>query len=158
MVLSAQTIRKLQLIDPLLERTRHPETNMSYGLSSHGYDLRLDQGIYIPQRGFCLASAMEKFTMPNNVMGVVHDKSSLARQGISVYNTVIEAGWVGFLTLEIANHYWEGMHIERGTPIAQVIFHFLDEPTEQPYRGRYQNQEPGPQKARVKNEWIEGWM
>jgi deoxycytidine triphosphate deaminase len=32
--------------------------------------------------------------------------------------------------------------------VAQVIFHFLDEATEQPYRGKYQDQEYGPQEAR----------
>jgi hypothetical protein len=32
----------------------------------------------------------------------------------------------------------------RGCPIAQIIFHILDEPTEAPYEGKYQDQRSGP--------------
>jgi hypothetical protein len=83
------------------------------------------------------------------VVGVVHDKSSLARRGIAVQNTVLEPGWRGFLTLEITNHGPEPIMLKSGCAVAQVVFTFLDEPTERPYRGKYQDQEAGPQAARV---------
>ena len=40
---------------------------------------------------FILASAIEEFDVPNNLLGIVHDKSSWARKGLSVFNTVIES-------------------------------------------------------------------
>jgi hypothetical protein len=40
------------------------------------------------------------------------------------------------------------LRLRRGDPIAQIVFHRLDEPTVSPYRGKYQDQAQGPQKAR----------
>ncbi len=85
--------------------------------------------------------------MPDNVMGIVHDKSSWARKGLTVQNTVIEPGWAGFLTLELTYHGESELFVHYGDPIAQIVFHRLDEITEQPYIGKYQNQERGPQEA-----------
>ena len=34
-------------------------------------------------------------------MGIVHDKSTWARRGLVVQNTVIEPGWHGYLTIEV---------------------------------------------------------
>lgn len=156
MILPAQTIRELclqsnPLVTPFSEQTAFE--GMTFGLSPAGYDVRIDQDVTISPtsyRGsFCLASTIERFQMPNNLLGKVCDKSSWARRGLVVQNTVIEPGWYGFLTLELSNIGDEVISITRGTPIAQVIFHELREPTEQPYSGRYQNQDPGPQQARL---------
>lgn len=80
--------------------------------------------------------------MPSNLVGVVHDKSTWARRGLSVLNTVIEPGWKGFLTLELVHHGRESLHIPAGAGIAQVIFHQTAERAE--YKGKYQNQEDRP--------------
>lgn len=95
---------------------------------------------------FTLASAIEEFQMPPNLVGIVHDKSSLARKGIQVFNTVIEPNWKGFLTLELVFNGEEEIVLEAGTPIAQVIFHSLTE--ESFYDGKYQNQEDRPVEAK----------
>lgn len=147
-VLSAQTIARLGLVEPMIARSRDPHTGTTYGLSACGYDIRLDQEIVLTPGGFRLASAMELFRMPTNVVGVVHDKSTWARRGLAVQNTVIEPGWTGYLTLELTNHSSDVFILESGTPIAQVVFHFLDMDTAFPYDGKYQNQERGPQGAR----------
>lgn len=147
-VLSAQTIRKLKLVAPLVERSQHVETGTSFGLSPCGYDVRLDQTIRLEPGEFSLASTVEQFRMTDDVVGYVKDKSTWARRGLAVQNTVIEPGWSGYLTLELTNHGRETLHLPRGTPIAQILFHFLDRPTEIPYVGKYQNQERGPQSAR----------
>jgi dCTP deaminase len=96
---------------------------------------------------FKLASTVEEFNIPDDVMGVVHDKSSWARKGLCVQNTVIEPGWRGFLTLELSYHGDKFLIVEKGDPIAQIIFHQLDEPTYEPYDGKYQDQASGPQQA-----------
>ena len=152
MIASAQTIRKRQPILPFHERGVH--CGMTFGLGPAGYDIRAAEDCDILPGGFELGSSLEQFIMPNDMLGVVHDKSSWARKGLCVQNTVIEPGWKGFLTLEYTNHgqpteHWPYGHvfIKRGDPIAQIIFHMLDQPTEIPYAGKYQNQPKGPQPA-----------
>jgi hypothetical protein len=102
---------------------------------------------------------MEKFEMPPRVVGRVCDKSSWARLGLSVFNTVIEPGWRGFLTLELKNqHHDRYLEINEGDPIAQIVFEFTDEACESPYSGRYQDQASGPQSARLFEENGVDWF
>lgn len=148
-VLSAQTIRALRLVSPDRDAYKDEHGN-SAGLSACGYDITIDKELYLNPGCYLLCAAQQYFNLPDNVMGVVHDKSSLARKGLAVQNTVLEPGWRGFLTLEITNHGHQHMRITEGGAIAQVVFHFLDEPTSLPYVGKYQDQEPGPQASRSK--------
>lgn len=87
--------------------------------------------------------------MPIDLLGRVADKSTLARRGLAVQNTIIEPGWRGYLTLELSNHGRDAIEIVAGMPIAQIIFDVLDEPAERPYAGKYQDQRAGAVPARV---------
>jgi dCTP deaminase len=147
MILPAQQIRKIKPIEPFAERT--VENGMSWGLSHAGYDVRIAEDLTLLPGSFALGSTVERFKMPNDLLGMVHDKSSWARQGLSLFNTVIEPNWRGYLTLELANHSNGVLRIKMRMPIAQIVFMKLTEPTEQPYNGKYQNQEAGPQKWRA---------
>ena len=80
--------------------------------------------------------------MPPHLVGIVHDKSTWARHGLSVFNTVIEPGWKGFLTLELVYHGNEVLHIPAGAGIAQVLFHQVMNPAL--YTGKYQGQADQP--------------
>lgn len=104
--------------------------------------------VKITEGRFILGSTVEEFDMPNGLVGIVHDKSTWARQGLSVFNTVIEPGWKGFLTLELAFKGRKGRFLPRGTGIAQVIFHQTSDSAR--YTGRYQNQEDNP----VESKWV----
>jgi dCTP deaminase len=147
-VLSAQTLRYVKPVSPFYERTPHLASGTTFGLGPCGYDVRLDQNVVLAPGDFTLASTMEYFTMPADVVGVVHDKSTWARRGLAVQNTVIEPGWCGYLTLELTNHSALEIVLSEGTPVAQILFHALDRETDSPYSGKYQNQERGPQSAR----------
>lgn len=107
-----------------------------------------ETGSYTVSEGtrFTLASAIEEFDMPDDLLGIVHDKSSWARRGLSVFNTVIEPGWKGFLTLELVFHGNEPVVIQHGSGIAQVIFHQLENSAA--YKGKYQNQPNEPVRAK----------
>jgi dCTP deaminase len=121
---------------------------VSFGLSSAGYDIRIAQDVILfPGRRFILASTIEKFNMPVDIIGIVHDKSTWARRGVAVQNTVIEPGWRGYLTLEITLHRMNFVRIKRGAGIAQIIFHRIDNNVINPYEGKYQDQKYGPVKA-----------
>lgn len=151
--------------------TKERSHGVSHGLSEAGYDIRLKQDIRFnpPKAGlhtstwsitrrweedgqfkvdrqintkFTLASAMEKFVMPESLVGVVHDKSTWARRGLSVFNTVIEPGWEGYLTLELVYHGNEPLHLPAGAGIAQVLFSSIYEDAS--YNGKYQNQADKP--------------
>ena len=149
MVLSGHTIRKLcwqtpPLISPFFERTTHHESGTSYGISGAGYDVRIAQHLDLePGMTMVLGSLVEYMHLPFNVIAVVHDKSTLARLGVAVQNTVIEPGWYGYLTVEISFHGRQRIQICKGSPIAQILFHYTDMNCV-PYEGKYQGQGPEP--------------
>lgn len=137
---------------------------VSYGLGEAGYDIRIKQEIRFrpltlgPQieidgeiefGRFVIASAIEEFDMPADLVGIVHDKSTWARQGLSVFNTVIEPGWKGFLTLELVFHGSKEITIPAGAGIAQVIFSSLAH--DAAYQGKYQDQKDEPVPSRFIN-------
>jgi dCTP deaminase len=160
-ILSAQSIQSRNILSPCVVSDTFE--GVSHGLGPAGYDLRLvladDDGLtfcensphrmrYLLPGGFLLVAAAEHFTMPDDLVGIVHDKSSWARRGLAVQNTIIEPGWKGYLTLELTNHGRELIKLVEGQGIAQVVFHMLDRPTDRPYGGKYQDQQWGPQEAR----------
>lgn len=156
--------RSSQLLD--VPDRKVSEHGVSYGLGEAGYDIRIKQDItfyrlfgLIPMvkvvdgdqvshhlGKFTLASAIEKFNMSPSCVAIVHDKSTWARRALSVFNTVIEPGWKGYLTLELVYHGRKKLHIPAGSGIAQVLFHLVQEPAS--YNGKYMNQENKPVAAR----------
>jgi len=154
-VLSAQSIRALcthleynlrPLISPFVERGI--SNGRSYGLSACSYDVRIDHDLVILPKCCALASTIERFIFPDDVCGHVRDKSSLARRFVSVFNTHFDPGFEGFATIEVINHGPETVIFAPGDPLCQFVFCELDEPTLYPYRGKYFDQERGPQEAR----------
>lgn len=143
-----------------------PLHGVSFGLGEAGYDIRIKQDITfyrlfglipvvkivdgetVTRRfgKFALASAIECFNMSPSCVAIVHDKSTWARRALSVFNTVIEPGWKGYLTLELVYHGRKKLHIPAGAGIAQVLFHLVQEPAH--YNGKYQNQENQPVAAK----------
>lgn len=164
MIMNRQVLLDLAPIKNMLP-TKERLNGVSHGLSEAGYDIRIKQDVrFDPRRNihstyvpsdyhpdfcpkaftgmFALGSTVEEFDMPVNLAGIVHDKSTWARQGLSVFNTVIEPGWKGFLTLELVYHGQDPLFIPAGSGIAQVIFHHLKVATA--YNGKYQNQADKP--------------
>lgn len=143
---------------------------LSFGLEPSGYDIRLGDTIgkwfagmicdpcqnILPEHlkmisiefpghllgpgQMVLGRSLEEFCLPNNIQGVVFDKSTLIRLGIAVQNTKLACGWKGILTLEITNHGPHSVILRTGMPIAQIEFTMVSKP-DIPYEGRYQGQE-----------------
>ncbi len=167
MIINDVHLFKSKPIKEMLQ-TKERSHGVSHGLTEAGYDIRIKQEIkFFPKENdipepyifkkwydgdringsthngrFVIASAIEEFQMPNNLVGVVHDKSTWARRGLSVFNTVIEPGWKGFLTLELVYHGQEPLHIPAGAGIAQVLF--SEVLVHAAYAGKYQNQADRP--------------
>jgi len=124
------------------------EHGVSWGMSEAGYDLRIKQSVLLhPFKRFAIASTVERFDMPRDLVAIVHDKSTWARKGLSVFNTVIEPDWRGWLTLELVYHGIKPIRIPAGAGIAQAIFHRIEEPASYG-NGKYQDQEDRPVEAR----------
>lgn len=148
MILCGDSIRErcdpiyaVPMIVSFHERTKL--MGLSFGLSFAGYDIRIAETKVLLPLEFALASSIEKFNMPLDVLARVADKSTLARLGLAVQNTIIEPGWNGYLTLELTNHGEEPIDLIYGQPIAQIIFEMLDKPVDVGYDGKYQNQPQG---------------
>lgn len=142
MITNGQTLFDCRPVTPMLGN-KFRAHGVSYGLAEAGYDIRIKQDVLLhPFRRFQIASTVERFQMPYHLVGIVHDKSTWARRGLSVFNTVIEPGWAGWLTLELVYHGWRPLRIPAGAGIAQVIFHETREAAS--YKGKYQNQADRP--------------
>ena len=96
----------------------------------------------LPPYGYCLGVAQERLKLPRNVTVVAVGKSTYARSGILVNISPAEAGWEGYLTLEISNCTGLFNRIYANEGITQLLFH-RGEPCEVSYqdrKGKYQNQ------------------
>lgn len=115
------------------------------GLSKLRYtDIPLDgENSYLKPGDFALVSTLETFDLPSDIVGQLADKSTLARLGLSVFNTVAEPGWKGILTVELSNKGPLTIYLDEGMPIGQMIFKLGTGPASKLYEGRYQNQNAG---------------
>jgi dCTP deaminase len=144
---------------------------ISYGVSSYGYDIRVAQhfkiysninsqindpkattdknfielageSVLIPPNSYALCRSVEEFDLPRDVTGIALGKSTYARSGIVCNITPLEAGWKGFLTIEIANCSQLPAKVYANEGICQIIFFkgigcstsYMDR------AGKYQNQ------------------
>lgn len=158
-----------EMIRPFVEQqvktVDQKEKIVSYGLSSYGYDLRVDRefkvftDVYnsvvdpknfsedafvtilgdtciIPPNSFALARSVERFKIPRNVLTLCIGKSTYARCGIIVNVTPFEPEWEGYVTLEISNTTPLPAKIYAGEGLAQVLFFEADEDCETSYADR----------------------
>lgn len=148
------------------------ERLISYGTSSYGYDVRcsnefkvftnihsatvdpkkFDENSFvdvvsdvcvIPPNSFALASTVEYFRIPRNVLTICLGKSTYARCGIIVNVTPLEPEWEGHVTLEFSNTTSLPAKIYANEGVAQMLFLESDEECEVSYKdrgGKYQGQ------------------
>ena len=130
-ILTEQT---LDLLDPDTYDDRFYKKTTVNGM------IGVDAVYILPPHSFVLAESYETISLRNGITGLVKDKSTYARMGISVQNTVFEAGWTGTITLEINNNTNRPVKLYVGLGIAQVMFHHSKTLATHPYSGKYQNQ------------------
>ncbi len=159
------------MISPFEEKQIRGKS-ISYGLSSFGYDARVSNEFkiftnvnseivdpknfkptnfvskntsecIIPPNSFVLASTIEKFRIPKDVLVICLGKSTYARCGIIVNVTPLEPGWEGFVTLEFSNTTPLPAKIYANEGVAQFIFLKGNEKPETTYadrNGKYMGQ------------------
>jgi len=136
---------------------------ISYGVSSYGYDVRVGDefkvftNVYntvvdpksfdprsfvdikadaciIPPNSFALASTVEYFRIPRDILTVCLGKSTYARCGIIVNVTPFDPEWEGHVTIEISNTTPLPAKIYANEGIAQVLFFQADEVCARSYK------------------------
>ncbi len=159
------------MISPFEEK-QISEGKISYGLSSFGYDARVSNEFkiftnvnseivdpknfkpsnfvtknvsecIIPPNSFVLASTVEYFKIPKDVLVICLGKSTYARCGIIVNVTPLEPGWEGHVTLEFSNTTPLPAKVYANEGVAQMLFFESDEVCEVSYKdrgGKYQGQ------------------
>jgi dCTP deaminase len=103
---------------------------------------------------FVLGVVRERIALPDDIVATLDGKSSLGRLGLVVHQTagVIDAGFDGHITLELANMANLPITVYPGMRIAQLSFMTLTTPADRPYGSgglgsKYQGQaEPTPSK------------
>lgn len=135
--LSAQTIKKLCIYDQLVTPFREQH------LQPCSYDLAVDADFSIEPGEFKLISTAEYVKLPLFLAGKVEGRSSMGRKGVFVIvaSGFVDAGFYGNLTLECFNASDQVHIFEKDTRVAQIVFDYLDFPTDYPYKGRYQGQQ-----------------
>ena len=160
-----------EMIKPFVSEQKKGKI-ISYGLSSFGYDARVsnefkiftdvDSAIVdpknfnknsfvsrkveeciIPPNSFVLASTVEYFKIPKDVLVICLGKSTYARCGIIVNVTPLEPGWEGHVTLEFSNTTPLPAKIYANEGVAQMLFYQSDEQCEVTYKqrgGKYMGQ------------------
>ena len=103
---------------------------------------------YPETKSFKLGHSIEYFDVPDNVILLTKNKSTIARMGVDAsFSTLIDNDFKGYLTIEIVNHSHKDVILTAGQPILQVVAIPLMFPAD-PYNGKYQNQEAKAQEAR----------
>jgi len=102
--------------------------------------IQADTYLLLPGQ-FVLATTMEYFVLPDDLTAFVEGRSSLGRMGLFIQN----AGWVdpgfrGEITLELYNANRCAIELKAGRRVGQLVFAKMDQPAENPYRGKYQGQ------------------
>lgn len=109
--------------------------------------------IDLPPGAFCLGVTMELISLPRDVTVVCMGKSTVARAGVIVTVTPLEAGWEGYVTLEITNTNSVPVRLYSGMGITQLqCYHHEQEQCEVSYadrKGKYMGQENKPVPARL---------
>src|SRR6476660_894803 len=163
--------REHRMIEPF-ESSQVRTGVISYGVSSYGYDMRVGRDFKIftnvlssivdpkdfdpksfveyegdvcivPPNSFALATSVEYFRIPRNVLTICVGKSTYARCGIITNVTPFEPEWEGFVTLEISNTTPLPAKIYANEGLCQIIFFQSDEVCETSYadrKGKYQSQ------------------
>lgn len=107
------------------------------------YDKTSLEYFVIPGNSYALGVAHEKITMPPDVTALAIGKSTYARCGIVANLTPIEAGWTGYLTIELSNSSSADVRVYANEGICQLLF-FRGNPCQISYetrQGKYQGQQ-----------------
>lgn len=103
-------------------------------------EVQIEDGAYILNPGeFILGHTLERYTMPPDLVGIVHGRSSWARLAVVPHlGGLIDPGYEGKITLEMANLGHMPIKLYPGMRFCQMTYHQTIGPSDNPYDGKYQ--------------------
>jgi dCTP deaminase len=128
---------RFSFIDP-----RHPQ---SIGDAMRTIEVPADEPFIMQPGDFALASTMESLELPDDLLGRLEGRSSIARLGITVHSTaaVFEPGWIGTATMELSNLGRMAVALYPGMRICAFSFETVSSPVMTPYRDKVNNKYAG---------------
>lgn len=105
------------------------------------------EAFYLHPGELALSVTLESVTLPDNVVGWLDGRSSLARLGLMVHVTAhrIDPGWHGQIVLEFFNSGKLPLALRPGMVIGALSFEPMSGPADRPYNRRqdakYKNQQ-----------------
>lgn len=128
---------RFSFIDP-----RHPQ---SIGDAMRTIEVAEDEPFIMQPGDFALASTIESLELPDDLLGRLEGRSSIARLGITVHSTaaVFEPGWIGTATMELSNLGRMAVALYPGMRICAFSFETLTSPVTTPYRLKANNKYAG---------------
>lgn len=118
------------------------------------YDVPDGEAFILQPKAFALGATKERVKIPDDLVGWLDGRSSLARIGLMVHATAhtLEPGWNGVITLEFFNAGNIALALRPGMRVCAVSFEPLTSPALNPYDrkegAKYVNQS-GPVASRV---------
>jgi dCTP deaminase len=119
------------------------------------YKTRSRDSITIPKFGFALGSTVEHISLPDDIAARFEGKSSIGRLGLLTHVTAgfIDAGFNGYITLELHNVAHLPMVLYPGMKIGQLCFFKLSSKADIPYGsakiGSHYQHQRGPTTSRI---------
>lgn len=117
-------------------------------------ELKPGQPFILTEHDFVIATTKERLTLPKDIIGHLHGKSSLARLGVVVHSTAarFDPGWDGCPVLEFGT-FLKGKRlvIYEGSPICAFSFEKLAAPVERSYKESPNNRYGGSDMPKVSN-------
>ncbi len=104
-----------------------------------GIDLRAHKKIILPPKSQKLAATLERVELSARILGILHIRSSFAREGIIASLALVDPGFKGQLTISLYNAGESRVNVRESERFVQLTLFRLRSPSRQSYRGRYQN-------------------
>lgn len=133
----------------VFEHSRHsfidPRQPQSIGDAMRTIEVAPDEPFIMQPGDFALASTMESLELPDDLLGRLEGRSSIARLGITVHSTaaVFEPGWIGTATMELSNLGRMAVALYPGMRICAFSFEQVSSPVMTPYRKKAHNKYAG---------------
>ena len=108
-------------------------------LNPGGVDLRIGRGTTLQSREQRLVASLERVELSKNLLGILHIRSSLAREGVFASLALVDPGFRGQLTVSLYNAGERPVNIRRGERFIQLSLFRLGKPAREGYEGRYQD-------------------
>jgi dCTP deaminase len=139
----------------VFEPSRHsfidPRSPQSIGDAMRTIEVAEDEPFIMQPGDFALASTVESLELPDDLLGRLEGRSSIARLGITVHSTaaVFEPGWVGTATMELSNLGRMAVALYAGMRICAFSFEQVTSPVTVPYRLKQNNKYAGQRTPRA---------